>query len=59
VLALSTLSSIARMAVYIPVFAATYLTALRLFFGPLLRDVVLYLPKANRVHRLLGYAEAV
>jgi hypothetical protein len=57
-LALASLPPIPRMAVYITVFATTYLATLRLLFPTLLREVVHYLPKSDHVHRFLGYAQA-
>jgi hypothetical protein len=57
-LALSALPAIPRLAVYISLFATVYVGALRLLFGSLLLDVVTHLPRADRVHRLLGYARA-
>lgn len=57
--ALADVPPLVRLAVYIPVFAATYLLVLRMLFAPLLREVVGYLPRAGQVHRLLGFAEAV
>lgn len=57
-LALTQIPSIIRLAIYIPVFASIYLLVLRSAFAAPLREVVNYLPKANHVHRLLGFAEA-
>jgi PST family polysaccharide transporter/lipopolysaccharide exporter len=57
-LVLSALPPIPRMAAYITVFAVTYLAALRLLFASLLREVINYFPKADHVHRFLGYAQA-
>jgi O-antigen/teichoic acid export membrane protein len=58
VLALAPMPPFLRLAIYIPVFAATYLVVLRTAFSAPLREVIGYLPKANHVHRLLGFAEA-
>lgn len=47
-----------RLVVYIPFFAATYLAVLRVAFGTLLAELLAYLPRSQRVHKLLGYAQA-
>ena len=43
---------------YAAIFGTTYLAALRVLFGALLRELVGYLPRAEQVHRLFGFANA-
>ena len=46
------------MIAYGGTFGLIYMGALRVFFAPLLYELVGYLPKSGQVHRLLGYAAA-
>lgn len=57
-LLLRDMPAIPLMAIYGIVFGGTYLGSLRLFFAPLLHELVGYLPEARRVNRLLGFAQA-
>jgi len=49
---------VAQLVLYGALFGATYLLCLRALFASLLRELVVYLPEAAKVHRLLGFAEA-
>jgi hypothetical protein len=49
---------IPMMLLYSLIFGTTYLVALRVVFGSLLRELVGYLPEAARMDRLLGFVEA-
>jgi hypothetical protein len=53
------LPNIPTLVVYGAVFASTYLATLRLCFGAMLKEIVGYMPESGRMHRWLGFAEAV
>jgi O-antigen/teichoic acid export membrane protein len=53
------LPALPTLLAYGAVFALSYLGTLRFCFGPLLKEIVGYMPESGRMHRWLGFAEAV